>query len=307
MANGFKMELRSQQEWSWLLAIDLFLGGLGGGLFLLFLAFRLPPFIGLVSLGLVILGGIVLLLELGHPLRAWRAIARPQTSWISRGVLFVSVFILSAGLYIAPALVANSGSGENLGAPWLGYLASLCALFITLYPGFVLSASRSIPFWDTALLPVLFFTHSVMGASGIILLSSRFRFFDGLRQIETLAITLMLVNIVLISIYLLAKARAGAAARESVRLLNRASLGWTFRIGVLLVGLVVPLLMVAGVPSTAPLAGVLILAGGLLFRYCMLKAGVYVPSALVGLDMSKLNRTDSDLAKEYSEMAARSR
>ncbi len=42
-------------------------------------------------------------------------------------------------------------------------------------------------------------------------------------------------------------------------------------------------------------------------RYCMLKAGVYVPSALVGLDMSKLKRTDSDLAKEYAEMAARRR
>ena len=32
--SGFNMELRSQREWSWLLAIDLFLGGLGGGVVL---------------------------------------------------------------------------------------------------------------------------------------------------------------------------------------------------------------------------------------------------------------------------------
>ena len=44
------MELRPQQEWSWLVAIDLFLGGMGGGLFLLYWTFDLPTYLALVSL-----------------------------------------------------------------------------------------------------------------------------------------------------------------------------------------------------------------------------------------------------------------
>ncbi|MEK6562380.1 MAG: hypothetical protein AABZ59_04290, partial [Candidatus Binatota bacterium] len=76
MAHEFNTELTAQEEWGWLLALDLFFGGLGGGLFLLFLIFNLPPTIAVLSLGLVVLGGLVLLAELGHPLRAWRALCK---------------------------------------------------------------------------------------------------------------------------------------------------------------------------------------------------------------------------------------
>jgi len=60
MVNSFTVELRGQQEWAWLVAIDLFFGGLGGGLFLLFHNLKLSPAIGLLSLGLVTVGGLVL-------------------------------------------------------------------------------------------------------------------------------------------------------------------------------------------------------------------------------------------------------
>ena len=48
------------------------------------------------------------------------------------------------------------------------------------------------------------------------------------------------------------------------------------------------------------------LAGAVLFRYCVLKVGVYVPPALVqaGMDFSRLNRTGTDLEREYAGMAA---
>ena len=56
MSNAFNTELRAQQEWSWLLAIWLFLGGSGSGLFLLFVAFELPPYDAAVSLALIATG-----------------------------------------------------------------------------------------------------------------------------------------------------------------------------------------------------------------------------------------------------------
>lgn len=306
---GFNMELRSQREWSWLLVIDLFLGGLGGGLYLVYEFFHLPAFVALLSIGLVMAGGAVLLSELGHPLRAWRAIARPRTSWISRGVLCVTVFVLAGSLSVAPAFTAFSWlpwSEESLAGSALGIIAGLCALMIILYPGFILSAPRSIPFWNTPFIPVLFLTHSLMGASGIVLLASPVGALQGsLSAIESLAAVLIVVNLAMISIFLFAMNHGGLSARESVRLINQAPLGRTFRLGVLLVGMIIPLGIVLWLRSAVYAAGAGILIGGILFRYCVLKAGVYVPSALVGLDMSRLKPSTSELEREYASMAAR--
>ncbi len=284
MAHEFNMKLRSQDDWSWLVAIDLFLGGMGGGLFLLFQILDLPPSIALLSLGLVVLGGLVLLMELGHPLRAWRAISRPASSWISRGVIFVLLLILSGALYIAPAFNTFSRlpwTADTLGGEILGIIAAVSAFFVTLYPGFVLSASPAIPFWNSPLLPVLFFSHSLMGASGLVLLISPFGSFgQGQQAFEWLLVLLIVGNLILISINLLTMTRSGQAAREAVRLLNQGPLGWTFKIGVILVGMVLPLLVVLWVPSAVVVAGAFLLIGALLFRYCVLKAGVFVPFPL---------------------------
>src|SRR3972149_7612051 len=180
MVTSFNVELRGQQEWAWLVAIDLFFGGLGGGLFLLCPHLPLSPAIGLLSLGLVTVGGLVLLAELGHPMRAWRAMAKPRTSWISRGMISVFLFIVLGFFYIAPSVSFFSwlpwnpaGYSERV----IGTVAAVCALLVTLYPGFVLSASPSIPFWNSPLLPVFFFSHSLMGASGIIFLLSPLGFY----------------------------------------------------------------------------------------------------------------------------------
>lgn len=98
---------------------------------------------------------------------------------------------------------------------------------------------------------------------------------------------------------LVAIGRSGPSATESVKLLKQGGLGWTFGAGAVLVGMILPLLLVA-LSSSAFLAGACILFGGLLFRYCVLKAGVYVPSALVGLDMSRFKGNRSSFAQEYA-------
>ncbi len=284
MAHDFTVELRSQEEWSWLLAIDLFLGGLGGGLFMLAQIFGLGPAVQLLALGLVVVGALVLLMELGHPLRAWRALLRPTSSWISRGVIFVTLFLVFGVLYIAPAFGPFSWlpwDADTLGGRILGAVAGISAFFVTLYPGFVLSASPSIPFWNSPLLPVLFLAQSLMGASSvIILISSLLASSAAVQEINFLTALLVAANFILIAIHLLVMSGSGLAAKEAVRRLSEGPLGWTFAAGVVLAGTVVPLLLVLWVPSASVLAGALILIGALLFRYCVLKAGVYVPFAL---------------------------
>jgi len=284
MTDEFNMGLNRQGEWAWLVAVDLFLGGSGGGLFLLYMFFDLSPSAALFSLALVILGAVVLLCELGHPLRAWRAIARPSTSWISRGVIFVTVFIIAGFLSIAPSFSAFSGllwSSASLGGRTLAVIAGISAFMVILYPGFVLSASPSIPFWNSPLLPVLFFAQSLLAANGIAFLFSPLGLYDlSLPAVSYLTALLIITNLILVAIHLLTLQRSGLPGRESLRLLNHGVLGWTFGGGVILLGMVLPLVIGLWIPSLVVVAGAFILIGTLLYRYCILKAGVYVPFPL---------------------------
>jgi len=309
MIEKFTTKQSTQGEWAWLLALYLFLGSLGGCLFLLFRIFRLPPSFAVASIGLVLLGAVAILLKLGSPQRAWRAISRPATSWISRGAVFVAGFFIFSCLSIAPSIAALSwlpwNDGTALGDA-LGWVAAFFALLTMLYPGFVVSNSRAIPFWDTPLLPLLFFTYAALAAAGVVLIGASAAP-SSLSQVALLAEGLIVVNAALSAVYLFAMSRAGGSAAESVHRLNRAPLGAVYWIGVVAVGLIVPLAMLVGLQAAAPLAGACIQIGALLFRYCVLKAGVYyVPAALTPakVQFSTLTRTSADFAREYANMTA---
>jgi formate-dependent nitrite reductase membrane component NrfD len=283
MAHEFNTELTAQEEWGWLLALDLFLGGMGGGLFLLFLNFDLPPSIAFVSIVLVALGAVVLMVELGHPLRAWRALCKPFSSWISRGVFSVTLFIVFAFLYSAAGsdVVSWLALDNDAARKTIGVIAAVSALMVTLYPGFVLAASPSIPFWNSPFLPLIFACHSLLVATGLLFLVAPLGFDSGkLPDISFLGALLIVVNLVLGAMHLGNSKRAGLAAREAVRRLNQGSLGVMFRLGVIVLGMIAPLFIVLWMPSILALAGLFILIGGLLFRYAVLKAGVYVPFPL---------------------------
>jgi formate-dependent nitrite reductase membrane component NrfD len=283
MTQAFNTELRRQEQWSWLVSIDLFLGGLGGGLFLLFEILDLPTSVALVALGLVLLGAGVLLAELQHPRRAWRAISRPRTSWISRGVIFVGVFTVSATLAIVPALdVLSPLDVDRLGGKIVWVIAGVAAAAVAVYPGFVLSASPSIPAWHSSILPFLFFAYSVTGASGILLLFSPVDSWKSdVAGIDAVAAGLLGVTLLLIAVHVAILRLSGLATRETLRLLTCGSLGIVFRGGVITAGLVLPLVLLAFVPwAVFPLVGVLVLVGALLFRYSILRSGVYAASPL---------------------------
>jgi formate-dependent nitrite reductase membrane component NrfD len=178
---------------------------------------------------------------------------------------------------------------------------------IVLYPGFFLSKNISIPFWNTPLLTVILVSYAVLGATAVILTASAFVALDQAAWVETTAIGLIVFNAILIPVYLWAMARTGGAAKESVRLLNRNKVAWVAWLGVVGVGMVLPLAALLWDRSMIPMAGAGLLVGGYLFRYCLLRVGVYVPAALVAeanLDLSQLNRTNAGLEQEYADMAA---
>jgi DMSO reductase anchor subunit len=95
--------------------------------------------------------------HLGHPLRGWRAAARWRTSWLSREVILLPVFM---------GVVSLWGLAHWLAWPSLalGAAASVLALALYLCTGMIYAAVKTIREWATPLTPLNF---SVLGlASG---------------------------------------------------------------------------------------------------------------------------------------------
>jgi formate-dependent nitrite reductase membrane component NrfD len=265
-------------------AIDLFLSGMGAGLYLIsqIVGFALGSALGIA---LVVIGSLILTRELARPQQMWRSFSRAATAWMSRGAIVVFLFIALGVLDLAPNVLG--------GLPWatgtaLGYVAAFLAVIIVLYPGFLFASSPAIPFWNTPLLPLLFGTYALLGgvaALFIMLSAPAARVLPGIDTLPALGLWVLLPTAILMLIYLVVMHNGGIAAQEAVRILTRGRLALLFLLGVAGAGLIIPAaLLIAvylgGASPAAPLlfiSGVFILGGGLLMRYCLLRAGVYGP------------------------------
>ena len=291
MREHFIIAARPQREWSWFVVVAFFLGGVGAGVFFLSLILgnlKWGLATGLVVVALGTNGAFVL--DLGRPTRFWRAMLRPGTSWISRGILFILSFLLLGILYFLPFVVSGLPweKGTSLGGV-VGVLAALAALGVMTYTGFVLSYSPAIPFWNTTLLPIIFIIYANMGGTAVIFFLNPFleKSAVNLKVLETLEIFLLLAAVGLILVYLLTSYYTQVGARESVRMILRGRLALPFFLGVVLVGLVIPLaisltvyfveLEYGSVIALLVSAGILESAGGLAFRYCLVKGGIFAP------------------------------
>lgn len=284
MIDQFVIGFKTQRSWGSLAAIDFFLGGTGAGAFILSMYLGILPgmMIGWIA---VALGAVALLIDLGRPDRFLRAGSQVARSWISRGVISTTVFLLFGILRIAAGIMSGLpwGAGSGLGQV-ITVLATLGALGVMLYTGFLLSQSPSIPFWNTTMLPLLFALSAFTCGIGVVmvLLPALGERSVDLRVVEVSAIGLLAASLVFLWIYLLTVSSSTVAAKESARMLTSRELVVPFLLGVNLIGLVVPLIIavvayLAGVWAMLPLAGILALVGGYLFRYSVLKAGVYPP------------------------------
>lgn len=268
--SGIRFEAQSQ--WRVLILIAFFAGGFGCGLYVAswFLDFRPGMLLGLFLVGVVKGGAHVA--YLGRPERFWRALARPKTSWISRGLIGVAVFLISGTLYTA------------LKIPPLGWLAVAAAVFVMLYTGYLMAFSPSIPFWNSALLPMLFLVYSA--ESGTALTIPLYAMFTGaeVQILEAIEISLLLFVSGIIVSYLYGAYHSSLSAREAVRLLVRGKLALLFFGSVILFGLAAPfaLTVLSYTRRMIPiemmwLAAFLGIQGALSCRWAILRAGVYAP------------------------------
>ena len=273
-----------QSEWidrrGLFLWIAFYAGGLGGGLYLVSLFFNnlWGMFIGWLIVG-VIKGGAHLIF-LGRPLRAWRIVFRPTSSWLSRGILFVLAFALFAAIQMALTRWAPASALEIV----FKVLAGAAALAVATYTGFVLNSIKAVPFWNSRLLPVLFVLCGILGGFGLSVVIALNGGGINLDTAETGARWLLVINAFSIGIYLWIAAGRETTGKKSVLEQIRGNLAPFFWTGVVGLGIIVPLCVALITQLTGEVSASLILAGvaceiigGMMLRYCVLKAGAYKP------------------------------
>jgi polysulfide reductase chain C len=171
------------------------------------------------------------------------------------------------------------------GGAILMVISTFFAFCSVIYTGFVLLASRPISFWNNPLLPILFVSISL--GSGISLIETIDVFSpQNISNPELLTLTgtwVISITALLILVYLLAGNYYSSAAQESVMFLVKGKLAPLFYIGVVFLGIILPLIMLVSTrfgivrPSALAIGGISELVGAFVLRYSIMKAGTYTP------------------------------
>lgn len=295
------MEPKPQNIWGRPHASWFFAMGIGGALFInrVLFSVELGRIVGialadLLSIVLIAVGGLILIADLGRPLRVLRALLNPRTSWISVGAICDFIFLLVDGLWIL-ADIEWAGSRPLASLPWAGnsplgiafqVIAGIAALIVIIYPGLALAYSPSIPFWNTTLIPLQFLSFAFASALGLALISVLWTPVPGavLSQWFSAELFLLALTALLLIAHLLNGGTSHPAAKLSVKRLMRGELKAAFLLGTIVFGLVVPALFIfyGLFLSSASYylifsAGAAVLVGNWFSKYAVIKAGVYAP------------------------------
>ena len=262
------------------ICIAFFLGGVSGGLYLASAYFNniTGMFIGWL-LSLCMCGFYVLHLGNRNPLRVWRMVLNPGTSWISRGLIFITSFIVLTFIQLC-LYQWLPGPAEMV----FRVLAGITAFVQSIYTGFALSYVNAIKFWNSALLPILFVTCGFLGGLAILLAVNLGSSQAEIVSIENVIRIALILYIIMITVYLWEATYTDSVAKTSALDLIRGSNSMVFWAGIVLCGMAIPL----GISITSFFmadisTGLLIIAvvceiiGGFSLRYAVLREGNYIP------------------------------
>lgn len=281
VGNSFKLGYRFQRYWDTSMAIAFFSAEVGAGLFLV--SFFLDYVPGMI-LGLLIAGTLKPYFHLAHmgvPQKSWRAILRPDRSWISRGALAVALMIGCGVVYLLDRTY-GIGSAIGLGSIMkiVGYGAVLGALVVVFYQGLAMAHSESFTLWANPLVPLssgcYAFTAgtllaSVIGAQSISP--------EHLGMLHKLSIILLLIDLCVVAGILVISKNKSPGGAFSVSLLLNGEYSGLFRYLVIALGLLAPLVLLLA--SQHFMAGLLatlfMLAGFFCYRVLIFKAAVFEP------------------------------
>jgi formate-dependent nitrite reductase membrane component NrfD len=204
-----------------------------------------------------------------------------------------------------PAL--KSASEYFTGSParmrWLGYVNIAFGIAVGIYTGILLNTMVARPLWNTSVLPLLFLVSGLSAAAAAMHLASSV--FPGRpaprsliggalaamtqpigpqppdkRTVDSLIradVALLVVELVLIALLLMSLATSTLSQIEAAKLLFAGKYGLVFWVGVIAVGILVPIVLQAlelshRIPHTV-IPAVLVLVGGFALRWVLVNAG----------------------------------
>ena len=272
----FMVKYTPQRDWieghGILLAFALFFGGIAGGLYLASLFF--DSLLGMFIAWLLAMAtGIIDMAHLSKPMRFWRILLKPRTSWISRGFIFIWLFLGFAMIQLALSQWAP-GTTETV----FKVIAGIMAFGVAIYSGFVVSFVGAIKLWNSAIIPILFVVAGLTGGLAVLLIVIPDGVYLGMAIYNIMLIALV-VYAVFLAIYLWVSTYESKAARDSVTRILQGNIAPAFWLGVVVLGIVIPIIILLASNATAALVVTAICAilGGVALRYVILKAGVYSP------------------------------
>ncbi|MFH1349923.1 MAG: hypothetical protein ABII26_03210 [Pseudomonadota bacterium] len=263
-----------------LLWIGLFFVEFGASLFLVSSIFncRWGETAGWLITG--VLGGGCHFLFLGHPFRIYRAIKKPNSAWISRGLIIISLFQFLGFLHLAVSFFSTP-------FPWLMIAANIMAVATVAYGGYELADVKPISTWHSSFLPIQMFARSFFLAFAVMLVIYLLMNVNSIAygvNVKKWLDIVILINVFLFFIYLVSLLFEEGKRRLAFGMMWKGNLKGIFWPWVAIGGMIIPLLLViysgaVGVAATP--AGVLFIAVILQFiadpllRYCMMRSGYY--------------------------------
>ena len=217
------------------------------------------------SAALMALGLFFVFLKIGRKLRFWRAVSRPQTSWMTREIYAVVLFYAAV---LANLIWPSAG---------MAMLAGMFAIVFLFCQAKILHLARGISAWRVALVPWMIVASGLL--EGLALLTLMLLWIEGF---GTLSSSLALAGLVLVALNagLWAVYRASAASTGIVplsrRLIDRISLPLH------LVGHAFPAAMFVLALASADIAraclgagSIAALAGGAYWKFMLIARGGY--------------------------------
>jgi phenylacetyl-CoA:acceptor oxidoreductase subunit 1 len=255
-----------QTFWDYRAAMNFALGGMSSGLVVM--ATLAHFFSGLSSEALLYLnvaagvgmavGLLFVFMEIGRKFRFWRALLRPQSSWMTREIYAVAVFY--------PALLAN----VIWPGPALHLLVALSALIFLYSQARILHAAKGIPAWRVDLMPTMLVMTGLLEGVGLLGIASglaSWHFEASMLFISTMGGVLALLNALIWQRYFAYAKRNGVPplARAELERITPALRG---------IGHLTPLVLftiaAAFSESLLAIAGVAAVAGGVMWKFSVI-------------------------------------
>lgn len=230
---------------------------------------------------------------LGKWYRFWRAFPpfshAWKTSWFARGIVLTMIFLaFGAVQLILQGLIAydvNTGSGVWAANYVFMVLAGVFCVMTAIYCGFAMSYCKSVPFWNTGLLPIVFLLMGVADGLALAMATGLVTGNHVTDVAESATRIMLIINSLLIAAYLVNANYQSETGELSVKELVRGHVAWVFWLGIVLLGIIVPFVISVTSYFTGSEAtlGLLVFAiichtiGAFSLKYGVLKVGIYRP------------------------------